>query len=776
MTLDAAFTLNLLDDTSDVIKIQEGTNQYITISTSNSTTSLTIDHPDQGGSTSTIMNFDTTDLTSGGTTHTINIGTGVDTVNGITKTINIGNTGNMTAGLEAIVIGGGTSTNSSNHTRIYIGNASNSTRVVFRVFSGTCGNCLQENGQFVVGYNGGTGATSGRIWLRAANTNFRFNSAGLNADYSEYLRQEDTSEPGDVMVFSSSREDSVKRSTKPYDSQLLGVVSISGTGYNNDSDYDEENRANNPKWANVGMLGHVYIKVTDENGPIQPGDPLTSSSKIGHAMKATKAGRIVGYALESYDGKPKDKKPDWFYWDRPSPHTIVALIQAGWYDPGAPPPDNIGNIQFTNVSDGETSDGMISNYGLIDDQGRVWDNVIVAKDAAFANLKSAGLTTQNLTVTNEAVFQNLTVGSLTIDGTLIADKIKAREIEGLQVLADNLITDKISSLYGKFQGIASSSAEVSTDNLQAGIIEIDKNLQVQLDAQILGKLTADGSLNVKGPAEFENKSLFHSLVEFFSDIIIHGNINFLGRPTFNRDTAGFAIIKKGERKVEVRFEKEYEQIPVVTANLLWDIPADTASVADQLDGFFLARPNFAIAGITTRGFYIILDEKAVTDLKFSWVALAVADIKTFESTAASTLVIAPTAPPVLISPVSITPTPADASPSPTPATSPSSPIPTVTPRPTLTSSPTPSPLPTIVPTTTSFLISPTPTNRLTQTVTILPNDLGFVRLREEPSTNAKEIDQIPSGTTVSYSEIKYDWYKVDYQGKTGWVSGTYVAK
>ena len=38
-----------------------------------------------------------------------------------------------------------------------------------------------------------------------------------------------------------------------------------------------------------------------ENGPIAAGDPLTSSSVPGVAMKATASGYVIGKALESFD-------------------------------------------------------------------------------------------------------------------------------------------------------------------------------------------------------------------------------------------------------------------------------------------------------------------------------------------------------------------------------------------------------------------------------------------------------------------------------------------
>jgi hypothetical protein len=55
----------------------------------------------------------------------------------------------------------------------------------------------------------------------------------------------------------------------------------------------------------VALLGAVPCKVTDEGGPIRPGDLLTPSSRPGHAMRAADGthapGTIVGKALGAHD-------------------------------------------------------------------------------------------------------------------------------------------------------------------------------------------------------------------------------------------------------------------------------------------------------------------------------------------------------------------------------------------------------------------------------------------------------------------------------------------
>ncbi len=108
------------------------------------------------------------------------------------------------------------------------------------------------------------------------------------------------------------------------------------------------------------------------------------------------------------------------------------------------------------------------------------------------------------------------------------------------------------------------------------------------------------------------KNFFKNLVEFFGNVIFHANVTFLGRPIFNKDTAGHAFIKAGNSDVSVIFGKEYVQNPVVTAsvNLVGTIKPDEV-------------PGFAVYDLSTKGFKIKLSKPTAFDLNFSWIALAV---------------------------------------------------------------------------------------------------------------------------------------------------------
>ena len=87
------------------------------------------------------------------------------------------------------------------------------------------------------------------------------------------------------------------QSTQPYQ-KVIGIVSrnyadFTSTGHNSVQESDHP--------LPVALNGRVPVKVTTENGAIEPGDFLTTSSTPGAAMKATKPGNVIGKALEGYN-------------------------------------------------------------------------------------------------------------------------------------------------------------------------------------------------------------------------------------------------------------------------------------------------------------------------------------------------------------------------------------------------------------------------------------------------------------------------------------------
>ncbi len=115
------------------------------------------------------------------------------------------------------------------------------------------------------------------------------------ADFAELFKAEEKLEPGDVVVIAGQGK--VKKSRLPLDKRVVGVVSEKPAIIGNCAEGGSEDE------VPVAFLGQVRVKVCDENGPIQPGDLLVTSSIPGYAMKAPenpKPGIIIGKALEPF--------------------------------------------------------------------------------------------------------------------------------------------------------------------------------------------------------------------------------------------------------------------------------------------------------------------------------------------------------------------------------------------------------------------------------------------------------------------------------------------
>jgi hypothetical protein len=147
-----------------------------------------------------------------------------------------------------------------------------------------------------------------------------------NQDVAETFATDGRTEPGDLVVFipEDRAESAVRLSTQPYEGMIVGVVSTNpGLVFDQGKTYlagDNANLITDSKTV-VAMVGRVQTKFSLENGPIAIGDPLTSSSEPGVAMKATQAGKIIGYAMQSSDAAEDGK--------------LLVWLQLGMYIPQA---------------------------------------------------------------------------------------------------------------------------------------------------------------------------------------------------------------------------------------------------------------------------------------------------------------------------------------------------------------------------------------------------------------------------------------------------------
>ena len=163
--------------------------------------------------------------------------------------------------------------------------------------------------------------TYGTLYLNSVDTS--------SADLAEYYVSGDkTIEAGDVVIISDSKyqitdskdkteelvsQGVLRKAEKAYDRKLIGIISTNPGVIMGSVDGDTGKQDKRM----LALSGRVPVKIDPDSEPINIGDFLTSSTKPGLAMKATKAGYVVGRALENW--KPK------------GPSNIEAFVSLSYY-------------------------------------------------------------------------------------------------------------------------------------------------------------------------------------------------------------------------------------------------------------------------------------------------------------------------------------------------------------------------------------------------------------------------------------------------------------
>jgi len=162
---------------------------------------------------------------------------------------------------------------------------------------------VQENsgGNFVVGASSYWGT---RYWRVDRDGRGYFNGGTQTggADFAEQIAvegEEADYEPGDVMVISADADRTVALSAEPFATAVIGVYSTQPAVLAGAPDTDELLPG-----VPVAITGIAPCKASAENGPIQRGDLLVTSSTPGHAMRAgdnPPPGTVLGKAMQALE-------------------------------------------------------------------------------------------------------------------------------------------------------------------------------------------------------------------------------------------------------------------------------------------------------------------------------------------------------------------------------------------------------------------------------------------------------------------------------------------
>jgi hypothetical protein len=203
------------------------------------------------------------------------------------------------------------------------------------------------------------------------------------------------------------------------------------------------------------------------------------------------------------------------------------------------------------------------------------------------------------------------------------------------------------------------SANQSLASLKPDSVEQDPEISVSPDQghsdpnpavfspDSLKMLESQGGLSSAPQVNSESPTVFNLAVKFFEKVVFKKDVEFANRPkfdkgldisgtpTFNEDTAGFAIIKKGNQSVAIDFDQKYDSPPVITATLSLQQYKDPEVRAAAEDLLLVSDVRYIVTNVSKKGFEIMMDGQAFSDIPFSWHALAVNNPKTFKNSGGS---------------------------------------------------------------------------------------------------------------------------------------------
>ncbi len=292
-------------------------------------------------------------------------------------------------------------------------------------------------------------------------------------DYSDlaeaYPANERSSiQSGDLVSADPDKKGYVSKTKKSHDPLILGVVSQQPGVVLNDSNQDT---------VLVALSGRVDVKIASSSPEIKVGDWLVSSDEPGKAMKAQKAGLMIGRALENWTPDSGQEK-------------ILMFIQSVW------------------VGDSEINLAEI--------------NFLESQTVSADLLKAKGLTIIGDDGLEKIVFDNQ--GNAFFAGTVTADTIKAKHIEGL-----DMFEEKLATLEGQIAGLSTNVTDVNVASMSA-------LLSTRLD--VLDKRVHDLEISSFMPtasqeAMLRDASSSANLNATVVDLLVNNNLTVLGKTNLN---------------------------------------------------------------------------------------------------------------------------------------------------------------------------------------------------------------------------------------------------
>ena len=446
-----------------------------------------------------------------------------------------------------------------------------------------------------------TANTTALCWDNSGNS-IIYDCNGSATDLAELYGTEDASiEAADIVVSTGEAQEIldpsegkhtsrafIAKSSTPYQSSVLGVISTNPNQvYGEDGVFTE---SDNPR--PVSLAGRVPVKVSTENGPIHTGDAITSSSIPGVGMKATKAGRIVGTALQSYNGEGVG--------------SVIVFVNPSYF---------LGTALAQSVSD-DPLFSLLDSVGTLNTQ---YQGQILSSDQVQKLIGEQATVLGISTEQTSSVSAQL--ASLTQDFSLLEESLNSQQ-EAIASISATLANLPIINL-----------AQLATGSAVLGITIVEEDFAVSGNTT-LANLSTIGNITVANNLTLASASINTIGEDLQIQPLKQGNVSFMdGLVTI--DTTGNVVVA-GKISVETL---ETDQIIITTTPTNRKIGVATLSAGQTFvtidttaltsDSKILLTPKtttynqvlFVSDTQIGESFIVNIDEAQTTDIEFNWFIL-----------------------------------------------------------------------------------------------------------------------------------------------------------
>ncbi len=281
--------------------------------------------------------------------------------------------------------------------------------------------------KFEIENNDTSGATNQDLYIDAVRVWYNTTNGGGGLDLAETypINKNEHAQVAEIVSFGSSEKQNgadvqnIKKSSSSYDNNAFGVTATQpGLVLDDNGTYNK---------IKVALKGRVPVLVTTENGPIKVGDPITASSKPGIGMKATRSGRIVGYAMSEWTSSDPNEIDHVILFVNPETYVDLSIL--------------------TQLQE------SVAKFPSMTASVLTQADSIIIDTAEAALLKTESLIATTIKATNA-----------TIDN-LIVDRIVSREITSVSVKTETLQAQNIEAKDATFSGKLVAQ-EIDADNIR----------------------------------------------------------------------------------------------------------------------------------------------------------------------------------------------------------------------------------------------------------------------------------------------------------------------